>query len=1020
MISHRGSCWAKWDLHIHTPSSLVHQYPGGPAEAWESFISDIEALPASFKVIGVNDYFFLDGYRKVLEAWDCGAGRMSNIELFLPVIELRLRAFGGSQTRLSKVNYHVIFSDQLNPDVIEEQFIRALSSKFQLSPQYKSNEPVASTWEGALSRESMRALGAAIIASLPKDKREEYHSPLIEGFNNLTVSLSQIQSVLKRSFLRNRHITGVGKSEWADYKWQDGAIADKKNIVNSVDMLFSASPSSSSCRKARVSLVEAGVNSHLLDCSDAHYLSTHSDKDRIGNCNTWIKAVPSFPGLKQALKEFEHRVVVANTPAELRRVREYPSKYVERIQIQPTEDARENREWFDVNLILNPGLIAVIGNKGTGKSALAESIALLGNSDVEGQFSFLTKTKFRDPRDQLAQQFEATLEWKNGDTQHRLLAEATPDGAPSRVRHLPQRYLESLCDELPSGEKSEFDRILEQIIFSHLSTQDRLGASSLDELIQLRTETIKAKRRKTERKLEELNARISSIEQKIEPRHKRRVREEYRQKRREWWDLKRSRPDRIEEPAEDGPERTETRDQIAALSLAREHLRVLQQETEERLSTVNRRTVRLQSLLTDLMQVEQRHDDIVKEYEALLTGLGITGEFIQIILDRRPLEQAADDLKIRHRGLDRLLVSDETRSIPNAISYIDHQLELLRAELSQDEDEREEYLENVREWQEQLDALLGAPDQPESVLGARRAVQSLRNLPEELEHLREERWDLVERLHQLLVQESNLFSTLYEPLKNHLNEQPLPDDYSVDIRTSLVDEGFADRFLESFINRQVSGSFSGVAESRQAVAKLSEATNFNDTSSVRRFLTQIHKRLHADHRQKSPPRVSVASQLRKSKTTEELYDMIFGLRYLSPRYALHFGETPIHQLSPGEKGVLLLIFFLIADLDNSPLIIDQPEDNLDNQTVFNLLVDCFHQAKKRRQVIIVTHNPNLAVVCDADQVIVASMESEGTKRLRYTAGAIEDPEINQAMVDILEGTKPAFDHRGSTYNLHDQ
>ena len=78
----RGSLWRKWDLHVHTPASIVHQYDG--VDAWPQFLTEIESLAPEFKVIGVNDYIFLDGYRRILA--EKAAGRLKNIDLFLPVM----------------------------------------------------------------------------------------------------------------------------------------------------------------------------------------------------------------------------------------------------------------------------------------------------------------------------------------------------------------------------------------------------------------------------------------------------------------------------------------------------------------------------------------------------------------------------------------------------------------------------------------------------------------------------------------------------------------------------------------------------------------------------------------------------------------------------------------------------------------------------------------------------------------------------------------------------------------------
>ena len=100
----------------------------------------------------------------------------------------------------------------------------------------------------------------------------------------------------------------------------------------------------------------------------------------------------------------------------------------------------------------------------------------------------------------------------------------------------------------------------------------------------------------------------------------------------------------------------------------------------------------------------------------------------------------------------------------------------------------------------------------------------------------------------------------------------------------------------------------------------------------------------------------------------------------------------------------MLIFYLMLDRQDIPLVIDQPEDNLDNKSVYEILVTFIKQAKKRRQIILVTHNPNLAVVADAEQIIHVSIDKKDGKRdFDFLSGSIEDACINRILVDILEG-----------------
>jgi len=132
---------------------------------------------------------------------------------------------------------------------------------------------------------------------------------------------------------------------------------------------------------------------------------------------------------------------------------------------------------------------------------------------------------------------------------------------------------------------------------------------------------------------------------------------------------------------------------------------------------------------------------------------------------------------------------------------------------------------------------------------------------------------------------------------------------------------------------------------------------------------------------------------------------------------LKLDETELSQLSPGEKGALLLIFYLLIDKNDIPLVMDQPEENLDNQSVYELLVHYIKEAKKRRQIVIVTHNPNLAVVCDAEQIIYAKIDKTNRNTVSYKSGSIENSEINKKIVDVLEGTMPAFSNRESKYAI---
>lgn len=387
MPNYKGSFWSKWDLHVHTPDSIVSEYSGN----WDRFIEDVENLPEEFKVIGINDYIFLDGYKRVVNEHQ--KGRMQNIDLFLPVIELRVDKFGGSKSKLSRVNYHIVFDSSLSAELIEHQFLAALVRSYQVVPEFKQLS-TDNHWQALPTKQSLIDLGEMIINSVPEDQRDNYGTPLSEGFNNLNISLDDINGALNNHYFKGKYLTAVGKTEWADIKWTDQSIAEKKNVINGVDMVFISSDTTGNYLKARKSLTNSSVNDRLLDCSDAHRFSDSADKDRIGKCFTWVKSDATFEGLKQALHDFEHRVKVCESipvipPLRIdKTVFNFPDDTM--LKGSGIEDKFCYRGWHSINL--SPYLTCIIGGRGSGKSTY---LNLLHEKSKPGSSLFFKSNKLQ-------------------------------------------------------------------------------------------------------------------------------------------------------------------------------------------------------------------------------------------------------------------------------------------------------------------------------------------------------------------------------------------------------------------------------------------------------------------------------------------------------------------------------------------------------------------------------------------------------------------------------------------------
>ena len=135
---------------------------------------------------------------------------------------------------------------------------------------------------------------------------------------------------------------------------------------------------------------------------------------------------------------------------------------------------------------------------------------------------------------------------------------------------------------------------------------------------------------------------------------------------------------------------------------------------------------------------------------------------------------------------------------------------------------------------------------------------------------------------------------------------------------------------------------------------------------------------------------------------------------LDVRYSLKDGESfkPVEQGSPGQKTAALLAFIL--SYGNEPLVLDQPEDDLDNHLIYDLIVTQLREIKQKRQVLVVTHNANIVVNGDAENVIVLDVSSGQTQIV--IQGGLQEPSIRDEICRVMEGGKEAFDQRYKRIN----
>ena len=1008
MQNSRGSQWAKWDLQVHSPASFFHQYPGASHEdQWEKFIGELAGLPPEFKVIAVCDYLFLDGYRRVRQAWE--QGRLPNLSLILPAAEFRLSSFGGTDSHLRRVNAQVIFSDELPVDTIESQFHSALQRKYSLA-----KKPEGHKWQAVVTRESLHDLGQALIDAAPPKERLKYGNPTQEGFNNINLDLDQIKDTLDAShYFEDRYLLALCKTEWDAVKWNNQSVAEKRHLINSVNLVVMSARDPLHYKAALSKLRNAGVNDTLVDTSDAHYLRSSDQKDRLGNCFTWIKAEPSFKGLLQALRE-EDRIFVGDEPEKLQLLKMKPQIFLDSIAIRREPKGDFGEIWFDdVDIPLSADLVSIIGNKGTGKSALAESIALAGGSGIGREhLSFLNEDRFCQRKNSKARHFVVELRPVEGVPS--ICTLDTPPGEQplQRVLFLPQNYLEQICADRETLDG--FTQELDEVVYSHVRDVDKLSQPTLKALVEHLTIETEQELGRLRLELHRVNERILSLEESLTPGHRTRLSESYQSKSENLFAARKGRPKKVPKPQ--GNPRLD--DQVTLKRMEREQLAAMlvrASDLRRRLGAKEVAAERMQERLDNLeTEVRNRFESWSDDLELL----GLTkDQIVTFAVHNLPLAERLAKIRPKIELLDIWTDAGEDLSLVAQRSSLDTALRELQDRLEAPSRQHQRYLEELHERRRRIRELIGDEKTPGSLRYLKRQIKSLSlGVPAELERLMQSRRTLALQVLQHIQDLRERYRSLHKRVSVFISEHPalrqkLGLEFAVGIEVAGLEKAFF-----SLVHHGRSGAFYGKDAAAQRLRQIIETSDFESPASSLEFAERVLALFEPS--QTDPEAIqlhSLQDQLMEGREPIEVLDLLFGFRYLRPQYVLRMNGRDLKALSPGERGLLLLVFYLLVSNDPRPLIIDQPEGNLDNESIVDILVPCIRQAKKKRQIILVTHNPNLAVVCDSEQIIRASIDSGQGFRVTYQAGAIEHTAINRWLVDVLEGTWPAFRTRRDRY-----
>ncbi|MDD2262495.1 MAG: hypothetical protein PHC31_10660 [Clostridia bacterium] len=911
--NNRGSEWRFWDLHIHTPFSALSN---GFGNDWDNYVKILlkKAIENNVSVIGMTDYFTIDGYKKIKEDYLEKENKLR--ELFtleeieriksiyvLPNIEFRLNKLVGS----NRINFHILLSDEISCTDIEENFLHELDFTYEAAPQSEDEKR-------KLKKNNLEQLGRKLIEHHEKFKGQ---SPLYTGMMNAVVDDEQICKLLanKRNIFEGKYLIALPSDEdLSSVSWDGQDHQTRKLLIQKSDILIATNPNTIKWALGKKhDKVEDFISEFksLKPCiggSDAHKFDElfTKNKDRI----VWIKADSTFEGLKQIVYEPEERVKIQ----EPNPIFDFEKNSFTEIEIKnPVTVFKDEPLLFEKQRIpLNQNLVTIIGGRGTGKSVLINYFANGFKQYKVGS----EKTAFNPSGDFI-------VKWKKS-------VRGNEEAFPLATQHdLPFLFIsqsevkDKVKDAKGLGE--EIKKILE------------LESLSFDWKID---ETIQKWRN-------EYNSCL------------------------EWFDTL-----------------DENNNLINQKSYAQEVIdrnrnlleRITTDENKEKLERYSVNIEALQKFETEKLCLEQLKTD--------LSGF---------------LQKTNEKIIALNKNIPQLDFKDQINAIDTAIKYIDTIIQTAQDENAKIKDE-------FKDFKGDIASLLS------NVERFRTTISFYERHKLEIEKREKQRnaalinkkkiGDLIRSellRHKFIIDEN--WSKLLEG-KEGWNEQQKELMKKIINNRKIKIEGKIFFYVNAFydlVKQQIDGR---IFKGKNSYDELKTLVGITDLASYVDFLNNIDEYF---------PKVEYLLRFGRDEFEKIFYELRPRSTYLYVQPKITYNGKTLDKISVGQKGTIYLCLKLATNVFSQTIIFDQPEDDLDNNFIFNDLVDIFKEIKRYRQVIIVTHNANIVVNADAEQVIVATNKEE---RLSYESGSVENPEINTAVCNILEGGKIAFKRRRKKYHLN--
>ncbi|BCH57359.1 TrlF family AAA-like ATPase [Agrobacterium vitis] len=981
MIS-RGSEWHRWEPHIHAPGTVLNNQFGA-ADPWGAYLTSLEGLTPKIEAIAVTDYYVTDTYEQFLT--HKAAGRLPDVKLLFPNIELRLDV----AAKTGFVNIHLLVSPE-DPDHVGE--VKRILKRLQFGAH---NDRFDCT------REELIKLGKRSDTTITEDGAALRH-----GATQVKVNFDQLRKVIHESEWAKKNVliaVAGGAGDGTSGLRQAADATMRQEIEKFAHIIFSSSPAQREFWLGQRGVPIEELRSRYDGCKPCLHGSDSHDQKSVGqpvdSRFSWIKGALEFDALRQACIDPEGRAYVGEQPPRSA----MPSQVISHVRI-------DDADWASTpDIPLNPGLVAIIGARGSGKTALADVIAAGcdaippsgWDADENNSPSFLARAR------RLIGDATTTLTWGGGATVTRALDGSDANGHMSfpRARYLSQQFVEELCSA--KGVSDGLVEEIERVIYESHSPDDREWALDFAELREQQTSRFQQAREREAQAIADISDRIAtefekeslvaSLTKQVGEKNK--LIADYAADRARLvvrgTEAQVARHTQLSEAAQ------KLRSSIQNFGNQRRTFVALHDEV---------RSMRATGSPEMLRQAQARHAN---------SGLNATQWDEFLLIYKGDVDKSLTayvnwaDSEIRKlQGVppppgdpNVALIADTVDISTLPLAPITAEMTRLEALFSADKVVRDQYTALTNRIAQEISALQTLQTRLKDAEGAAARRKDLQN----------ERDDTYGRVFEAIINEQNTLAGLYAPLMARLAAASgTLKKLSFSVRRIADVQAWGTFAEEELLDRRKTGPFYGRGSLIAAATDaLKSAWETGSAAEVQSAMTAFMAKYLRDLLTHAPYAPTQQAEFRA--WSKQFAHWLFSTEHITVRYEISYDGVDIRKLSPGTRGIVLLLLYLaLDDSDDRPLIIDQPEENLDPKSVFDELVALFIAAKAKRQVIMVTHNANLVINTDADQIIVAEAgphPAGGLPPISYVAGGLENAAIRKAVCDILEGGEAAFRER---------